>query len=102
MTSYTKSTDFAAKDALLSGNPSKLVKGTEINTEFVNIQTAVNSKLDSAGVTAFAATLLDDATAGTARATLGSTTVGDAVFIAATAAFHSRPARSQRDRGDGS
>ena len=32
--SYTKVTDFAAKDALLSGNPSKIVKGTEIGAEF--------------------------------------------------------------------
>lgn len=86
MSNYTKTTDFAAKDALLTGNPSKLVKGTEINVEFSNIQTAVNSKLDSSGVTAFAATLLDDANAATARATLGSTTVGDAVFVAANAA----------------
>ena len=39
-----------------------------------------------AHTTAFAATLLGDASATTARATLGSTTVGDAVFIAADAA----------------
>ena len=70
MSNYTKTTDFAAKDALLTGNPSKLVKGTEINVEFSNIQTAVNSKLDSSGVTAFAATLLDDIDAATARGTL--------------------------------
>ena len=70
MSNYTKTTDFAAKDALLTGNPSKLVKGTEINVEFSNIQTAVNSKLDSSGVTAFAATLLDDIDAGMARGTL--------------------------------
>lgn len=70
MSNYTKTTDFASKDALLTGNPSKVVKGTEINTEFSNIQTAVNSKLDSSGVTAFAATLLDDVNAATARGTL--------------------------------
>lgn len=48
MSSYTPSTDFAAKDALSSGNPAKLVKGTEINTEFTAIQSAVNSKADKA------------------------------------------------------
>ena len=47
MSSYTPSTDFAVKDALSSGNPAKLVKGTEINTEFTAIQSAVNSKSDA-------------------------------------------------------
>ena len=48
MSNYTKSTDFAVKDFLASGNPSKLVKGTEIDTEFNAIQSAVNSKSDKA------------------------------------------------------
>ena len=51
MSNYTKTTDFAAKDALLTGNPSKLVKGTEINTEFANIATAVATKADTASPT---------------------------------------------------
>lgn len=54
MSNYTKSTDFASKDTLASGNPGKIIKGTEINTEFANIQTAVNSKADGniAGINA--------------------------------------------------
>lgn len=47
MSNYTKATDFASKDALASGNPSKIVKGTEIDTEFNAIQSAVNSKADT-------------------------------------------------------
>jgi hypothetical protein len=47
MSNYTKATDFAVKDSLASGNPAKVVKGAEINTEFTAIETAVNSKLDS-------------------------------------------------------
>jgi hypothetical protein len=47
MSSYTKSTDFASKDSLLTGNPLKVVKGTEIDDEFNSIQTAVNSKADT-------------------------------------------------------
>ena len=35
MANYTKSVDFEAKDNLPSGNPGKIVKGTEINTEFI-------------------------------------------------------------------
>jgi hypothetical protein len=48
MSNYTIATDFAAKDALATGNPSKLVKGTEITAEFEAIATAVNSKSDAA------------------------------------------------------
>lgn len=46
MSDYSKATDFAVKDSLLTGNPSKLVKGTEIDTEFNAIASAVNSKAD--------------------------------------------------------
>lgn len=37
---YTKTTDFAAKDALLTGDPNKIVRGTEIDAEFDAIETA--------------------------------------------------------------
>ena len=46
MTDYVKSTSFASKDALPSGNPLKIVKGTEIDTEFNNIAVAVATKAD--------------------------------------------------------
>jgi hypothetical protein len=46
MSNYTKSTNFAAKDSLPSGNAGKVVKGTEINTEFDNIATAIATKAD--------------------------------------------------------
>jgi hypothetical protein len=46
MTNYVQSTNFATKDALPSGDPLKIVKGTEINTEFNNIATAVATKAD--------------------------------------------------------
>jgi hypothetical protein len=46
MANYTKSTNFAAKDSLAHGNAAKIVKGTEINTEFDNIATAIASKAD--------------------------------------------------------
>ena len=47
MSNYTKATNFAIKDSLTTGNPSKIIKGTEINTEFDNIASAVNSKPDA-------------------------------------------------------
>lgn len=47
MSDYVKSTNFATKDNLTSGNPLKIVKGTEIDTEFNNIATAIATKQDS-------------------------------------------------------
>jgi len=51
MSNYTKSTNFASKDSLPTGNASKIVKGTEINTEFDNIATAIATKADSTSPT---------------------------------------------------
>lgn len=48
MTDYTKATNFATKDSLPSGNPAKIVKGTEIDTEFNNIATAIATKANKA------------------------------------------------------
>ena len=45
MTTYVKATDFAIKDSLLTGNPAKLVKGSEIDAEFVAIETADGTNL---------------------------------------------------------
>lgn len=47
MTNYVQSTNFATKDSLPSGDPLKIVKGTEINTEFANIAVAVATKADT-------------------------------------------------------
>ena len=46
MTDYVKSTSFASKDSLSSGNPLKIIKGTEFDIEFNNIATAVGTKAD--------------------------------------------------------
>jgi len=48
MSNYVQSTNFATKDALTSGNPLKIVKGTEINVEFAAIAVAVATKADLA------------------------------------------------------
>ena len=47
MSQYTKATNFVIKDSLVTGNPAKIVKGTEVNTEFDAIASAVNSKADA-------------------------------------------------------
>ena len=51
MSNYVKSTNFASKDTLPSGDSNKIVKGTEIDTEFNNIATAISTKADIAGPT---------------------------------------------------
>jgi hypothetical protein len=47
MSNYTKTTNFATKDNLSPGNPLKIVKGTEIDTEYNNIATAIATKTDN-------------------------------------------------------
>jgi hypothetical protein len=46
VSNYTKSTNFTVKDTLPSGDAGKVIRGTEFDTEFNAIQTAVNSKTD--------------------------------------------------------
>ncbi|MHA2069324.1 MAG: hypothetical protein ACXABY_33605, partial [Candidatus Thorarchaeota archaeon] len=48
MSDYTKTTTFTTKDGLSSGDPNKLIKGSDFDTEFDAIATAVTSKYDSA------------------------------------------------------
>ena len=51
MSNYTKTTNFATKDSLPSGNAAKIVRGTEIDAEFNNIATASTTKANSADPT---------------------------------------------------
>ena len=51
MSNYTKLTDFASKDALSTGDANKIIKGTEFETEFDNIATAIATKADLASPT---------------------------------------------------
>jgi len=51
MANYTKVTNFTAKDSLTSGDPNKIVKGSEIDNEFTAISTAIATKANSASPT---------------------------------------------------
>ena len=46
MSDYTKATNFTLKDGLTSGDPGKVIKGSEIDDEFDLIAAAVASKAD--------------------------------------------------------
>lgn len=59
MTDYTQNITFATKDALSTGDPAKVIKGSDIDGEFSEIETASATKLDKyAAVTEL--TALDD------------------------------------------
>jgi len=51
MSNYTKTTNFGAKDTLPSGDTSKIIRGSEFDTEFDAIATASATKSDIASPT---------------------------------------------------
>jgi hypothetical protein len=83
MSNYTKSTSFTTKDSLASGNPQKIVRGSELDTEFTAIQTAVNSKADSASPT-ISGTAVIAALTVTGNETVGGTLTVTGAFQAAS------------------
>ena len=73
MSNYVKSTDFAGKDGLTSGDPAKIVKGTEIDDEFDALATAINSKANTNSPVLTGAPTAPTATLGTANTQLATT-----------------------------
>jgi hypothetical protein len=65
MTNYIKTTDFAAKDSLPSGNAAKIVKGTEIDAEFNNIAIASATKANKNNSTLTGTTVFETLSDGT-------------------------------------
>jgi hypothetical protein len=51
MSNYTKTTNFTAKDSLPSGDSGKIIRGSEFDTEFTAISTAIATKADLASPT---------------------------------------------------
>ncbi len=88
MSNYTKSTNFATKDALASGNPLKIVKGTEIDTEFNNIATAVATKADLASPTFTGTPTLPTGTVAVTQSSgSNTTTIATTAFVQAAIAL---------------
>jgi len=88
MSNYTQSTNFATKDTLSSGDPLKIVKGTEINTEFVNISTAIATKADLASPTFTGTPAAPTASSGTSTTQLATTAFVAAAVTASLAAAY--------------
>lgn len=78
MANYTKATNFAAKDGLPTGNAGKIVKGTEIDTEFTAIASAIASKADLNSPA-----LTGSPTAPTASAGTNTTQLATTAFVTA-------------------
>ena len=88
MSDYTKSTNFATKDNLSSGNALKIVKGTEIDTEFNNIATAIATKADLASPTFTGTPTLPTGTiAVTQSSGSNTTTIATTAFVQAAIAL---------------
>lgn len=73
MTDYVKSTNFTSKDSLAIGNPLKIVKGAEFDTEFNAIAVAVASKADSSSPALSGTPTTPTAVAGTNNTQIAST-----------------------------
>ena len=76
MSNYVKSTNFTAKDSLPTGDANKVVRGSEFDTEFDAIATAVGTKADLAGP-AFTGTATFANLTATGTVNLNGATVSD-------------------------
>lgn len=73
MSNYTKTTNFLAKDSLPENDSGKIIKGSEFDTEFNNLQTAVNTKADIASPALTGVPTAPTATSGTNTTQLATT-----------------------------
>ena len=73
MANYVKATNFYTKDALLTGNPNKIIKGSEIDAEYNAIATAITSKADTTSPTFSGTPVAPTASAGNNTTQLATT-----------------------------
>jgi len=73
MSNYTKTTNFLAKDSLPETDSGKIIKGSEFDTEFNALQTAVNTKADLASPAFSGVPTAATASAGTSTTQIATT-----------------------------
>jgi len=83
MSDYSKSTNFTTKDTLPTGNAGKIVKGTELDTEFTAISSAIASKADVSSPALLGTPTAPTASAGTSTTQLATTAFVTAALSAA-------------------
>ena len=86
MSNYTKATNFAIKDSLVTTDPAKIIKGTDIDNEYNAISSAIASKADVNSPSLTGTPTAPTATLGTNTTQIATTAFATA---AATAAFPS-------------
>jgi hypothetical protein len=87
MSNYVKATNFAVKDGLATGNPAKIIKGTEIDTEYNAIASAISSKADLNSPTFTGTPAAATASAGTSTTQIATTAFVTTAIATATAAL---------------
>jgi hypothetical protein len=91
MSNYTIAVNWSGKDALSDSDAAKVISGTDFNTEFSAVQTAVNTKANLNGSSSEAFAINNLTVSGTAtivgEATGPTPTTGDNTTKLATTAF---------------
>ena len=80
MSNYTLAVNWSGKDTLADSDAAKVISGSEFNTEFTTVRTAINSKanLNGASSESFA---FNNATAAGTLAVTGNGTVGGTLGV---------------------
>lgn len=73
MSNYTKATNFAIKDSLVTTDPAKIIKGTDIDNEYNAISNAIASKADTNSPALTGTPTAPTATAGTNTTQIATT-----------------------------
>lgn len=98
MSNYSKTTDFASKDALTTGNANKIVKGTEIDDEFDAIQVAITTKANLNSPTLTGTPLAPTAAVDTNTTQIATTAFVEAAKAAVEAAYTAADAANEAAR----
>jgi len=82
MSNYVKSTNFAIKDSLVTTDPAKIIKGTDIDNEYNAIANAIATKADTNSPNLTGTPTTPTATAGTNTTQISSTAFVQAAMSA--------------------